>query len=367
MLTIGNLIEFLETVAPLERAADWDNVGLLLGDRSTQVSSVMTCLSVTPETVAEALEGRAELIVTHHPMLFHAVKRLTSEAPDERMVLDLVRGGVAVYSAHTAFDNATGGINDAIARLIQLRDSSPLRPQPGPQHFKIVVFVPPDDLAKVADALFEAGAGKIGDYSQCSFRLAGTGTFFGSEAAQPTVGQKGRREQVSELRLEVICPENRLAAAISLLRKAHSYEEPAFDVYPLHPSPTKCGAGRIGRLPKGVPLIDFAGTVKTVFRARCVQVVGEPGMPVERVAIVCGSGGDFVQDASEAAAHVLLTGEARFHDCLAAKAAGLGMVLVGHHASERLGVEELAGTLQREFPDLSVWASRNEQDPLSVA
>src|SRR5262249_42096227 len=151
--------------------------------------------------------AKAQLIVSHHPILFRAVKRLTTDTPEGRMLLALIRANVAVYSPHTAFDNTKGGINEILARRLGLADLRPLRMNDGPRQCKIVVFVPENDLAKVSDALFAAGAGHIGEYGECSFRLAGTGTFFGSDAANPTVGQKGRREEVSELRLEVVCPE----------------------------------------------------------------------------------------------------------------------------------------------------------------
>src|SRR5262249_5746942 len=161
-----------------------------------------------------------------------------------RMLLTLLRAGVAVYSPHTAFDNTAGGINEALAGRLGLQELVPLRRQEAARECKVVIFVPDADLARVSDALFAAGAGNIGKYSQCSFRLAGTGTFFGSEAANPTVGQKGRREDVSEWRLEAVCPESAVGAVLAAIRRSHSYEEPAYDVYPLRPKPSALGEGR---------------------------------------------------------------------------------------------------------------------------
>jgi hypothetical protein len=227
----------------------------------------------------------------------------------------------------------------------------------------VVVFVPEADLARVSDALFTAGAGHIGQYSQCSFRLPGTGTFFGSEAAKPTVGKKGRREEVSELRVEVICPEENVDRVVAALRKAHSYEEPAYDVYPLRAEATGPGEGRIGRLKKAVPLADLAKTVKAALKAARVQVVGETGQKVERVAVVCGAGGEYLHDAIRSRADVFVTGEMRFHDTVNAQNQGVALCLPGHYATERFGVEELAGQLQENWPDLKVWASRGERDP----
>src|SRR5262245_25707096 len=235
MPTIASVIQFLGELAPPSLAADWDNVGLLLGDRAAAVQRIMTCLTVTPESAAEAVESNVQLIVTHHPILFRPTQRLTSDTPEGRTLLTLVRADVAVYSPHTAYDNTRDGINDALARRLGLTDIAPLRARDGAQECKVVVFVPDSDLARVSDALFAAGAGNIGQYSQCSFRLAGTGTFFGSDATKPTVGEKGRREEVNEWRLEAVCPEAAVEQVVAALRKAHSYEEPAYDVYPLRP------------------------------------------------------------------------------------------------------------------------------------
>jgi len=322
----------------------------------------MTCLTLTPEVAQEAIQANVQLIVTHHPILFRPVQRLTADTPEGRMLLSLVKAGVAVYSPHTAFDNTAGGINDSLARRLGLVEIVALRRREGPPQCKIVVFVPDSDLTRVSDAMFSAGAGQIGEYSQCSFRVSGTGTFFGSEATQPTVGQKGRHEEVSEWRLEVLCPENLQERVIETMRRAHSYEEPAYDVYPLQPA--SIGEGRLGRLKKSQTLEQLAQTTKQVLKAARVQIVGDPSRSVERVALACGAGGEFLMDAVRAKADVFLTGEVRFHDYLAAQANGLALVLPGHYATERFGIEELADRLHDKFPELQVWPSQSESDPV---
>ncbi len=364
MLSLATVIDFLEQLAPSSLAAEWDNVGLLLGDRSASVQRIMTCLTVTPESAAEAVESGAELVVAHHPILFRGVKRLTSSTPEGRMLLSLIRAGLAVYSPHTAFDNTSGGINDALARRLQLQGVAPLRRQAGPQQCKVVVFVPEADLGRVTEAMFAAGAGHIGEYSQCSFRLSGTGTFFGSENTNPAVGAKGRREEVSECRLEVICPESRIDTVIAAMRRAHSYEEPAFDVYPLQPQPGSRGEGRVGKLPAPTRLAELAQRTKHQLGGSHVQIVGAADRLIQCVAIACGAGGEFLDDAARAGADAFLTGEMRFHDYLSAQAEGIALILPGHYATERFGVEELAARLQKQWPDLLVWASKRESDPL---
>jgi putative NIF3 family GTP cyclohydrolase 1 type 2 len=192
------------------------------------------------------------------------------------------------------------------------------------------------------------------------------GTFFGTEGSDPAVGRAGRREQVREWRVELLCPAERLAAVLAAIREAHSYEEPAIDVVPLHPGPQGPGVGRLGRLPEPEPLDRFAERAARALRLGGLQVVGDPGRSVERVAIACGAGDEFIRDAARAGADVLLTGEARFHRALEARALGLGLVVAGHHATERPGVEDLAACLAEAFPDLNVWASRREADPLRM-
>jgi dinuclear metal center YbgI/SA1388 family protein len=363
MQTVAAIVDYLEGLAPPNLAAEWDNVGLLLGDRTAPVERIMTCLTLTSEPAAEAIAADAQLIVTHHPILFRPVKRLTTATPEGRLLLGLMRAGMAVYSPHTAFDNCAGGINDFLVGRLGLTHIGPLRSMAGPRQCKIVVFVPEADLGRVSEAMFSAGAGHIGQYSQCSFRLLGTGTFFGSEQTNPTLGQKGRREEVLEWRLEVICPEDKVAAVVTALRKAHSYEEPAFDVYPLQPIPAGTGDGRSGHFPRPLPLPEAAHLVASVLRADGVQMVGEADRRVEKVGIACGAGGEFIADAVGCRCDALLTGEVRFHDCLAAQAQGLALILPGHYATERPGVEHLAEKLQQQWPDLLVWASERERDP----
>jgi dinuclear metal center YbgI/SA1388 family protein len=364
VVTVANVAAYLEKFAPGDLAAGWDNVGLLLGNPENEVRRLMTCLTVTPESAAEAIDAGAQLIVTHHPILFQPVQRLTTSSPEGRTVLALARANVAVYSPHTAFDNTEDGINHMLVRRLQLQEVLSLRPKPGPGSCKVVVFMPDLDLSRVAEAMFAAGAGNIGRYSQCSFRLAGTGTFFGGEGTNPTIGQQGRREEVQEWRLEAVCPEAMVPEVVAAIRRSHSYEEPAYDVYPLKPSASTRGEGRIGRLPAACSLRELAQTTKAVLGSSLVQFVGDPQRTVERIALACGAGGEFLADAFRAGADVLLTGEMRFHDFLAAQAREIALVLPGHYATERFGVEELAVRLSEQWPSLEVWASRHEQDPL---
>jgi dinuclear metal center YbgI/SA1388 family protein len=364
MPTVADLSAYLERFAPCATAADWDNVGLLLGDPAAAVTRVMTCLTVTEDVVEEAVRDQVNLIVSHHPVLFRGAKKLTTSTADGKLILPLLQANVAVYSPHTAFDNCPGGINDILCRRLGVLNPTALRPREAGRQYKLVVFVPDRDLGKVSDAVFAAGAGVIGQYNECSYRLAGTGTFFGTSSTNPTVGQKGRREEVAEWRLEVVVPERILAATVSAMRKAHSYEEPDYDIYPLKIG-NSGGEGRVGELADPKTLGALANCVKSELSANSVQIVGDANRRMKRIAIACGAAGDFLSDSILANADVFVTGELRFHDALAARAAGIGVILPGHYATERPAVEELSALLSADWPGITIWPSRMERDPLT--
>lgn len=364
MYTVDDFCAYFERRMPRMLVADWDNVGLLLGERTATVERVLTCLTITPAVVQEAISVKAHLIVSHHPILFRGTKNLSSDAADGRLLLPLLKEGIAVYSPHTAFDNSVGGINDQLAALIGLDQVRPLRPKDQPPICKIVVFTPLADVAKVSDAMFAAGAGQIGDYRECSFRIPGTGTFFGTETTNPVVGTKGLRETVTEERIEVVCPERNVPAVIAAMRAVHSYEEVAYDVYPLRAGKSTVGEGRIGRLPTDIQLAVLAQKLRHNLRTGAVQLIGSPNRMISTVAIACGAAGEFLKDAIKAKADLFITGEARFHDYLLAESEQIAMLLPGHYASERPAVEHLADELKRDFPNIRVRASERESDPV---
>ena len=363
MTTVADLAAWMEGFAPRRLAEPWDNVGLLWGDPGSTISKVMTCLTVTPETADEAIEGGAGAIVSHHPILFRAVKSVTAATAEGAMLWRLARAGVAVLSPHTAFDNCEGGINDGLARRLGLVDIGPLRPPVPSGGFKVVVFAPAEALEAIRSAMFDAGAGRIGGYERCSFAGPGVGSFRGGEGTNPAVGRRGRSEEVDELRVEVVCPAAAVDRVVTAARSAHPYEQPAIDVIPVRGEPKGPGVGRIGRL-DAMRLDEFAARTKSALGASTVDFAGDPSGRVERVAIACGAGDDFLNDAIRAGADALLTGEARYHKAIEARSAGIGLVLAGHHATERPGVEDLAGLIRARLPGVESWASRREVDPL---
>ncbi len=361
MTTVAQVSAWMEQFAPTRLAESWDNVGLLWGDPASPVEKLMTCLTVTPETAEEAIDDGVNLIVSHHPILFRPVQQIRADRPETGFLWKLARNGVAVYSPHTAFDNTEGGINDGLATRLGLTEVHALREPAAGSSFKVVVFAPAADREKILSAAFSAGAGKIGAYDECSFSTGGYGTFFGGEGTNPAVGEPGRRERVREWKLEFTCPEAKIAKVLQAVRSQHPYEEPAIDVFAVQSRPGGPGIGRIGRV-AGLSLGEFTRRVQVTLKAE-VQVVGDPSRRVERVAIACGAGDDFLKDADRLGADVLLTGEARFHRGLEAESRGVALVLAGHYATERPGVEDLAARLAAEFPAIDAWPSRRERDP----
>jgi dinuclear metal center YbgI/SA1388 family protein len=379
MTTIAEVTNWLEQFAPASLAEPWDNVGLIWGDPAASVERIMTCLTVTPTTADEAIISRAELIVSHHPILFREVKKIRADWPATGYLWKLAREGIAVASPHTAFDNTRNGINDLLCTHLGLLDVASLRPAPGllvqsataaPQSFKVVVFTPEGERDAVSSAAFHSGAGRIGAYEECSFAIPGEGTFFGTETTNPTIGERGQRETVRELRLEFVCPSPALGAVLEAIRANHSYEEPAIDVYPLHHADPAAnappGVGRIGRLGKPRSLAELARDVGQALATTAVGAAGDLDRRVERLAIACGAGDDFLKDAARAGADALLTGEARFHRGIEAETLGIGLIVAGHYATERPGVEFLAAQIGRAFPALLVWPSRLERDAFRV-
>ncbi len=360
---VGDVVKSLEAMAAPTLAAEWDNVGLLIGDRSSPVSRVLLTIDLTGPVLREALDARAEMVMAYHPVIFKPIARLTSEAAP--VAYAAARAGLAVYSMHTALDAAPGGTNDVLAEAIGLTHTSALEPVLRQEKCKVVVFLPPADLPRVLAAAFDAGAGKIGDYSECSFRTSGTGSFRGGAGARPARGRAGQPEQVEELRLEVPAPKSRLAEVVAAVRAAHSYETPAVDVYALDALPEGAGMGRIGRLAKATAPRTLVTRIKRALGVRHVLVAGARGDPVTTVACCAGSCGSTFRAAVAGGAQMYVTGEMRHHDALAA-AEGLMVLCVGHSHSERITLSRLARRLRKDLPGLRVELSQADRDPFQI-
>lgn len=364
--TVREVCRVLDALAPPEQAEDWDNVGLLLGDPAGEVRRVLLCIDLTAEVLDEALTARAEMVLAYHPVIFKPVKRLTaSSAPVSYRAL---REGLAVYCPHTALDVADGGTNDVLADMLELQDRRPLEPGRSAGRCKIVTFLPETDQEAVSRAAFDAGAGQIGEYDECSFTTRGLGSFRGSEHSRPTVGEPGRREAVEELRLEMIAPAGRVAGVCEAIRLTHSYEEPPIDVYPLEELPGPRGLGRVGRLARPVKLSTLLGRIRKGLGVPRLLVAGgeDPERMIGTVAVGAGACGSMWQAAADAGATLFLTGEMRHHDALAAAATGLCVVCAGHSNTERITLARLAERLAADLPELTATLATQDRDPFTI-
>jgi dinuclear metal center YbgI/SA1388 family protein len=362
-LTVLDLVQALEAVAPPRFAAPWDNVGLLVGDPTSLVARVLLTVDCTRAVLGEATREACEAVVSYHPPIFSAQKRFVAGS----IAYHAARAGVAIVSPHTALDAADGGTNDVLAEAIGLTARAPLQAAPGqaaaPAH-KLVTFVPAEHVEAVSRALFAAGAGRIGKYSACSFRAAGTGTFFGEEGASPAVGAAGVLEQVSELRLETVLPVASTPAVVEALRRAHPYEEPAFDLVQLAAPDAPRGYGRVGDVP-ATTVRALVDRTKRALGVTSVLVAGDLDAPVTRAAVCAGSGGDLVGDAVAAGAQFFLTGELRHHDALRALDAGLAVACVRHSTSERVALGALEQSLAGRLPGVTLLVSREDREPFA--
>jgi dinuclear metal center YbgI/SA1388 family protein len=361
-LQLHSLLPILESIAPTHLAEEWDNVGLLVGDPGRDVSRVMLAIDYTAAVADEAWQQKCELVIAYHPPIFKPLKRLTADD----LIFQALQRGTAIYSPHTALDVAEGGTNDVLADAIGLISRQPLRMIQGkPNQLKLVTFVPSAAVEKVADALFEAGAGRIGPYTHCSFRSDGTGTFFGQAGTNPAIGQAGRLERAAEVKLETIVPLSKVAAVLAALRANHPYEEPAFDLLQLAAGPSSAGPGRIGTMEP----TDRGAVIERIKRSLNLShllIAGPTTGLITRAACCAGSCGDLLDDALKQGAQLYLTGEMRHHDVLMAAEAGMTVACTLHSNSERATLTRVAERLAKESPAMIFLLSAADRDPFSV-
>ena len=329
------------------------------------VRRILVALDVTEGVVREAIRKRANLIVSHHPMLFRPMRTVNPERDPGSLVWQLAKSEIAVVAAHTNLDVTRGGTSFALAETLGIEGAEFLRMSYQVQK-KIVTFIPTDDADRVARAMSEAGAGIIGNYDQCSFRAEGVGTFRGNAATSPSVGVAGRYERVGETRLEMAVPTWRVAAVVAALRKEHPYEEPAFDVYPTENLSNDYGMGVVGELRTALSLRQFLVLVRRKLRARSIRYAGIPRTRVKRIALCGGSGSELMDDAARAGAHAFVTADVRYHTFHDAERTGMTIIDAGHHETEFPVVGAIVRRLRDRCPALrgSIDGARISTNPL---
>ncbi len=363
-MKISRIIELLEAHAPLSLQESYDNCGLQCGDPNLDTDKILCTLDCTEEVVDEAISMGAGLIIAHHPLIFGSLKQITPRDPVQRCLIKAIQNGIAIYAIHTNLDHVKEGVNREILRQLQLEYSGILQPKAGILR-KLTVYVPVEHTEALAKALFEAGAGHIGNYSHASFRVEGTGTFKGEEGSSPTIGTSGIYEQVKENRLEVIFPDWNTAAVLKNMRAAHPYEEIAYQLSTLANVHQEAGAGMIGMLPEATDAIEFLQKIKKSFGCGCIRHTRvSPGLKVRKIAVCGGSGRFLLKDAIRAGAELFLTSDFKYHDFFEAD----GRIVVadiGHFETEQFTPRLIQAVLKEKFPTFAVLLSQVNTNPVN--
>lgn len=360
-MLVKDVIAAIESFAPAGLAYSWDRMGLATGAPDQPVKKVLATLTVTGDALKAAKRAKADMIVAHHPLIWDPLRSLRSDDAQARLCMAVASAGIACYSAHTNLDVAPGGVNDILFAKLGLTDRAPLFPVEHTSMVKLVAFVPELHLPPIRDAVSQAGAGIIGNYTHCGFSAPGTGTFRPSDEANPFVGGRGILNEEPERRFETLVPKEKLPAVLAALIEAHPYEEPAYDVYPLEAPRSDHSLGLIGALPEKTPLKAFARQVCKALEIDHVRFTGAPGTPVQTVALMGGAGGGSTPRVP-AGVDVFVTGDVKYHEAVDAQERGLNIVDAGHHGTEKLIVPWFAKHLKATCKGLRV-ATYVEPDP----
>lgn len=335
-ISLCDLNAAVDAFAPYNLAFEWDNVGLQVGDPSIMIERMLVVLELNESVIAVARKQQCRAILSHHPVIFRPQKSLRTDRGNGRLLMELVKSEIGLIAAHTNLDRVLRGTNGALSELLELRDVLILDPATVDEMYKFTVFVPRGYTPKLIEAIHRGGGGRIGNYSHCTFRSPGHGTFIPMDGAHPFIGRQGEFEQADEDRLEALVPRRALRTVLHEVRQAHPYEEVAFDVFPLHDADPKYGLGAVGVLPVKTNLRLLCNRVREACGAEFATFAGEAGMDVKRVAIVTGSAGSCSNLVTKAVADVLVTGELSYHLAQDAVQRGVGVIAVGHAASERI-------------------------------
>jgi dinuclear metal center YbgI/SA1388 family protein len=361
-MQIKEITAYLESIAPLSLQEDYDNAGLLTGDPSWECTGILCTLDVTEDVIEEAVNSNCNCIVAHHPLIFRGLKKINGRNAVERALIAAIKKDIAIYASHTNIDNVIHGVNGRIADKIGLTNRSVLNPKPAVLK-KLYTFVPVAHLDKVRDALFEAGAGHIGNYSECSFIQPGTGTFKPEAGTNPFSGEQGKRQNEEEIKLEVILPAYNEGQVLKALVESHPYEEVAYDVVDLANTHQGTGAGVIGTI-AGITEQEFLVLLKDRFNLQLIRHTPFTGRQIRKVAICGGAGSFLISRALASGADAYVTGDIKYHEFFGAE----GMMLlcdIGHYESEQFTTDLFIEILEQKFPTFAVLKSRVVTNPVS--
>jgi dinuclear metal center YbgI/SA1388 family protein len=361
--TIKEIIQFLHTLAPSSLQESYDNAGLIVGEEQQMCTGILVCLDSIEAVVEEAIEKKCNLIIAHHPIVFEGLKKITGKNYIEKTIIKAIKNDVAIFAIHTNLDNVLEGVNGKMAQVLGLKNVQILDPKKEVLS-KLVTFVPTDHLESVKNALFQAGAGKLGHYDECSFSTQGEGSFRALVGSQPFVGAHNVQHKESEVRLEVIYPNYTEAAVVKALRKNHPYEEVAFDCIELKNTSNEIGAGIIGELEHPIALIDFLKQVKSTFNVGSLKYTSPTKLTVQKIAFCGGSGSFLLSKAINHQADVFITADFKYHQYFDANNQ-LVIVDIGHYESEFLTINLLVDKLKEKFTTFAVLLTNVNTNPIN--
>ncbi len=361
-MTVQDIISEIEKLAPLAYAEDFDNVGLLVGQSHTKVKGILIAHDTLEAVIDEAIDARCNLIISYHPIIFGGLKRITGSNYVERAVLKAIQHGICIYATHTALDNSFEGMNAMICKKIGLENRKVLLAQPDTIK-KLVVHVPNDSLENVRHALFQAGGGTIGNYDNCSFTIAGKGSFKGNENSSPTVGEPGVTEWTDEMQLHITYPRHREKAVLKALFSSHPYEEVAYEITKLENKNQHIGIGMYGELKEELSEREFLRQLKETFNLQVIRHSALLGKPVKRVAVLGGSGAFGISAAKACKVDIFITGDLKYHDFFKAEGQ-IVLADIGHFETEQFTKELLYAFLIEKFPNFAVVLSKEETNPI---
>jgi len=348
---ISNIIKELEKIAPLSLQENYDNAGLIVGNPENEFVAAILSIDTTEDVIQEAINRGANMVISHHPIVFAGLKKLNGKNYIERTIIKAIKNDIAIYAVHTNIDNVAVGVNAKICEKLNLVNTSILAPKKG-ELKKLVSFIPTEHIEKVRQAVFSAGAGHIGNYDSCSYNIEGTGSFKALNGANPYVGDVDKLHFESETRFETVFPAHKQSNVISALLKNHPYEEVAYDIYPLDNIYDKIGAGMIGELEKPISEKEFLDKIKKVFNVNCIRHTQFLDKNIVKVAVCGGSGSFLLGKAMSKSADIFITGDFKYHQFFDAENQIL-IADIGHYESEQFTKELFYDILTKKFPNFA--------------
>ena len=361
-MLINDIINFLEYIAPSSLQEEYDNAGLIIGHKNSECTGIVISLDCTEEVVKEAIENKCNLIISHHPIIFSGLKKINGNSYVERTIILAIKNDIAIYAIHTNLDNVLEGVNGKIAEMMELQNIQILLPKES-RLKKLITFAPPSMANKVQEAIFAAGGGNIGKYSECSFLAQGHSTFKPGAGTDPTIGKIGTRENIEELKMEFIFEKQHENDIITAMKNAHEYEEVAYDIIPLDNYLSNRGSGIIGNLKMPLPEADLLAEVQRIFKIPVIKHTLLMGKPVKKVAVCGGAGSFLINNAKAAGADLYITSDLKYHEFFEADGQ-IVLADIGHYESEQFTIDLLYDLLREKFPNFALLKTGVNTNPV---